>query len=177
MAKIVSTPRALTRSGWYGVTSPSMPPSTSWRSSWSASGNTSEETPLKGLGSAAVSRRIPDSGMKVSSATMMGSTEEAASASDFKEESDVRNLEGYDEQKKKLTEVLYSMKRSDEMPSTNESWSKPVAQTLELGEPRYFIGVKAPRIGSQDPISSRVSTSENTSLMRQGWVHPQALNS
>ena len=50
---------------------------------------------------------------------------------------------------------MYSMKRSEEMPSTNESWSYPVAQMLLFGEPRYLVGVNAPSAGSNEPVSSR----------------------
>ena len=52
------------------------------------------------------------------------------------------------------TETLNSMKRLEEMPCTYDNWSIQVAHTLLLGEPRNFVGVNAPRAGSQDPVST-----------------------
>lgn len=52
------------------------------------------------------------------------------------------------------TEVFIELKRLDDAPWMNESWSKPSAHTLLFGEPRNFVGVNAPSMGSNEPDSS-----------------------
>ena len=50
IAKMTSTSRACTRRGWIGISSPSSPPSTRVRNSWSESKNVFGLTPKNGFG-------------------------------------------------------------------------------------------------------------------------------
>ena len=53
-----------------------------------------------------------------------------------------------------LTDTLNSLNNSEDVLDTKAAWSYPVTQDVEFVVPKYFVGVKADRMGSYDPISS-----------------------
>lgn len=53
--------------------------------------------------------------------------------------------------------LLRVLNTFDVMPSMNETWSKPVVQTPLPGEPRNCVGVNAPNVGSNEPVSTKGS--------------------
>lgn len=52
------------------------------------------------------------------------------------------------------TVVLNSLNISEDVAEMNVAWSNPETQIESFWVPRYFIGVNAERLGSNDPISS-----------------------